>query len=558
MKPAELRPWKISSLHTLLLQKRFAVPKLQRNFVWDGNRAAKLLDSIYRDMPIGSLFLWEMDQKSAHLIRQSANVLPSFGTSNSKIWFVIDGQQRLSVIYQAFVAEKRKNDSGREIDFGRLCFVVHPDKNDEFAPRVVYRKPVERQYVPIKDIVAADWRKRFAKCPKAFLAKIEQCRNRVLNYPVPIVKVQSATLNEIGEVFTRVNSLGMRVTAADRAIALMGKLDVHAMAGELRQKIRDGGFSLGSVDPILMSFNLVTERLDLDGDPPKLEIMAKRWSRLIEQNDSAQADFKKLWHRSQRSFLSAVQYLHDRFPVFDESYLPSVNMLATLSVFFFHHQGQPNAYQAGEIRKWFWATGVAKRYSGAGYHRNIVADAKLFQALATGKKRRFILQERIDPVHDILGEQYNASSARTRAFFCLLATLKPKYLENGEEIPLGSGILSQASQTHRHHVFPRMQLKHYGFSSSVYNGLCNICFLVSRDNQQIGSRLPRGYLTEYRDAGRSRFHSVMRSHLIPVKPESGVWERGTKAGFKRFRAERLAVICKAFEKQAGIKLFQTN
>ena len=42
-------------------------------------------------------------------------------------------------------------------------------------------------------------------------------------------------------------------------------------------------------------------------------------------------------------------------------------MLATLSVFFFHHQGQPNAYQAGEIRKWFWATGVVKRYSGAGY-----------------------------------------------------------------------------------------------------------------------------------------------------------------------------------------------
>jgi len=103
-----------------------------------------------------------------------------------------------------------------------------------------------------------------------------------------------------------------------------------------------------------------------------------------------------------------------------------------------------------------------------------------------------------------------------------------------------------------------MQLKHYGFSSSVYNGLCNICFLVSRDNQQIGSRLPRGYLAEYRDAGRSRFHRVMRSHLIPVRPESGVWERGVKVGFKQFRAERLALICKAFEKQAGIKLFQTS
>jgi hypothetical protein len=50
--------------------------------------------------------------------------------------------------------------------------------------------------------------------------------------------------------------MGMRVTPTDRAIALMGKLDVHAMADELRRKIHDGGFSLSAIDPILMGFNL--------------------------------------------------------------------------------------------------------------------------------------------------------------------------------------------------------------------------------------------------------------------------------------------------------------
>ena len=112
--------------------------------MWDAGRAAKLLDSIYRDMPIGSLFLWEMDRKSAHLIRQSAEVLPSFNNSNPKIWFVIDGQQRLSVVYQAFEGEKRSNDAGRIIDFGRLCFAVHPDLKQEFPARIVYRKAVGR------------------------------------------------------------------------------------------------------------------------------------------------------------------------------------------------------------------------------------------------------------------------------------------------------------------------------------------------------------------------------------------------------------------------------
>src|SRR2546427_4728566 len=102
MKPPTIKKVSIRKLRTHLLARRFAVPKLQRNFVWDPGRAAKLLDSMYRAMPIGSLFLWEMDRKSANLVRQStAEVLPSFNSANTRIWFVIDGQQRLSVIHQA-------------------------------------------------------------------------------------------------------------------------------------------------------------------------------------------------------------------------------------------------------------------------------------------------------------------------------------------------------------------------------------------------------------------------------------------------------------------------
>ena len=142
MKPAQLMSMSIRRLHSHLIERRFAIPKLQRNFVWDGNRAASLLDSIFREMPIGSLFLWEMTQQSAHLIRQSASVLPPFAQKNTKIWFVIDGQQRLSVIYQALQGETKRNDAGREIDFGRLCFVLNPDNEDAFAKRIVYRKPV--------------------------------------------------------------------------------------------------------------------------------------------------------------------------------------------------------------------------------------------------------------------------------------------------------------------------------------------------------------------------------------------------------------------------------
>ncbi len=96
MKSPTLKAQTIRSLRRPLLQDhKFAVPKLQRNFVWDAGRAAKLLDGIYYQMPIGSLFLWDMDRKSANLIRQATGVLPSFNPKNKHIWFVIDGQPRL-------------------------------------------------------------------------------------------------------------------------------------------------------------------------------------------------------------------------------------------------------------------------------------------------------------------------------------------------------------------------------------------------------------------------------------------------------------------------------
>lgn len=557
MKPPHLTTCKIKTLRRTLQDRRFAVPKLQRNFVWDANRAAKLLDSIYHQMPIGSLFLWEMDRKSANLIRQATGVLPTFNGAHPRISFVIDGQQRLSVIYQAFEGREVKNDKGRNVDFGRVCFVVTPDGERQDPRRIVYRKPVDRQYVPVRDVLCSDWKRRMPSKAQWFLARIRDCRERLLSYPVPLVVVRSATLDDIGEVFIRVNSQGMRISSADRAVALMGKLDVRAMAEELRHKVRENVFDLEGIDPILMGFNLVTEPLDVDGDPPKLEAMARRWSKRLERDGTDRGAFRKLWHNYQNAFASAVDYLHTRFPVHDASYLPSANMLATLAVFFYHHRGQPNGHQAAEIRKWFWATGIAERYSGRGYHKNIVEDARLFKALASGRRRKFQLKDRLEREFDIQGTEYSARSARTRTFFCLLAAKRPRYLEGGAPIPLDKALISPANAKHRHHIFPQAQLKNH-FPARAYNSLCNICFLVCRDNSCVGMRVPRSYLSDFAQEGKRQFHAVMKSHLIPVGPDSGVWKAGVTGAFRTFRRQRLELICKELEKQAGMTLFRKH
>jgi len=69
----------------------FAVPKLQRRFVWDGRRSAQLLDSMNRGMPIGSLMVWRTTRRHEVLLRTDATLLPPYKNHQKEIWFLIDG-----------------------------------------------------------------------------------------------------------------------------------------------------------------------------------------------------------------------------------------------------------------------------------------------------------------------------------------------------------------------------------------------------------------------------------------------------------------------------------
>lgn len=130
----------------------------------------------------------------------------------------------------------------------------------------------------------------------------------------------------------------------------------------------------------------------------------------------------------------------------------------------------------------------------------------------------------------------------------------PRYLEDGSELPLGE-ISSRRNRSDKHHVFPRALLRRNGIEADRANSILNICYLVARENQSIGQRAPRKYLEEVPKSLRSR-NTALRSHLLPIGTDSGLWDSSIKRGFKRFREEREAILKKAFERQAGVALFE--
>lgn len=552
MKPPKLKHISVQQLHQHFSARVFAVPKLQREFVWDGKRAAALLDSISKGMPIGVVLIWQTKPQQYDLLRKSLNVLPEFDTSNRFGWFLIDGQQRLSVLHEAYAGGVKTNATGAAVDFGRVCFALNHDAEEEDRADFVYRKPITREYVAIQDILSSHWRQRFKDYPKYLLKRITDCRDRILQYQVPCLLIHSTDLEEVRSVFLRINSQGMAISSADRAFARASKVDLRDLAHELRAGINNA-FQDIDFTAILQGFAFVTEERELDVGQRALEATIAWWEKQIDK-DGTKSEFYHCWKKYRLAFGQAVDYLQANFDVLHSGFLPSVNMLATLSVFFFHHPAAPNTKQRSEIRKWFWATGVGLRYSGRGYRQNLMGDVQFFRRLASSPAATFKFSDLVDP-NDLSRQEYTKHSSLTNAFYCLLASQQPRYIVNGQPIP-ATIYASRSNRRDRHHIFPRQLLANFGFTHRDYNSLCNICFIVARENQKFGMKRPDSYLAEY--MRKKHFARAMRSHLIPYDRNSGLLTTGVKKAYIQFRQRRLHELCRAFEKQARIKLFRKS
>lgn len=91
------------------INKKYFLPDIQRNFVWDPEQVYALFDSIMRDYPISTFLFWKQD--GAYLKSENIKKLEFVHTSKGKnrenteissakeYMLVLDGQQRLTTFY---------------------------------------------------------------------------------------------------------------------------------------------------------------------------------------------------------------------------------------------------------------------------------------------------------------------------------------------------------------------------------------------------------------------------------------------------------------------------
>lgn len=214
------------------VSKSVDIPEFQREFIWDPEQVKLLAESLYRDYPVGSFLLWD---NSAYQEAKTAQA------SKASLW-VVDGQQRTTALCLLLDLKPYWWDEAETWNKARERYEVMvnllPDNGDErleFAlPNPIRRHDARwiavRQILALKDVeeltplaqglvskVAPDTSQAMALFGKVHgrLQRLWQVRKRT----IPIIKI-SHEVEDVAEIFARLNREGTRVKEADVTLAL--------------------------------------------------------------------------------------------------------------------------------------------------------------------------------------------------------------------------------------------------------------------------------------------------------------------------------------------------
>ncbi len=464
------------------------VPAFQRGYVWDMDRVAYLMDSIYKGYPFGSLLFWKTKNKLAVERSLGTFTLPP-PAEDYPIDYVLDGQQRLTSIFTVFQTELEIGDDPNWED---VYFDMSSDSDAQDCHFVPFGKGTAydaTRYFPMNVLFdSVRYREATQNLTKEQIAVIDKLQEKFKEITVPIQVLKTEDRSIVAIVFERVNRLGLALDTLQLLAAWTWSEDFDLLEKfrELRDELSDFGFE-GVGDDADLVLNCVAGILT--GEPGA--------EKLLELNG---AEVRSQFPNVQNGIRGAIDFLRSQLKVFNLKLLPYPAMLVPLAVFFAEPDGKEVVYDANTyrtIKRWFWRTCFSGRYSSQ--TRKIgVRDIERMNRLKTGQASG-IDDITVDmEAHFFLTNSFRVGTAITKTFVLMIANNEPKSLMSGKNIELDKALL-RYNRSEFHHIYPRAFLREQDVPEDRINALANFCFLSTAENKSIGRKRPSVYLADLGD-----------------------------------------------------------
>jgi len=385
---------------------------------WKRPEVAKLIDSVRREFPIGSLF-FGLRRES---LRISINKFQHLGLPQpsefDQIQMILDWQQRITSLYVAAKGLSLALNGASEKDYKKICFDLD-EKNFPVVSRSedcvrtvsVWRLFDQQGFDEVYDQLTPERRQIF-----------RQCRDTIVNYPLSIVEVDGKNLEEAVIIFERINQGGKTLSLFDLDVpnTWSNDFDLKVKTKELNQQREKVGF--GKVDEEVITYALA---LSIKGH-------CTRAHQLQLKNE----DIKANWRATAERLKLTVDFLRENLGVRIAEFSPYPPMLATMAAFFVKIGNRsPNALQAAFLKEWFWKAAFSQRYAKAVMTTLGMDWGTFFEPVTRAQEVSVDYRVAINE-KDIASPKMYTRSAIKNALLCLLALRKPPHFKNGTPITL--------------------------------------------------------------------------------------------------------------------------
>jgi uncharacterized protein with ParB-like and HNH nuclease domain len=126
------------------------LPMFQREFVWDKEQSAKLIDSILKGFPIGTFIFWKT-RDELRSYKEVGNYRLPETPKGDYVQYILDGQQRITSLY-AIRKGIRLTKDDKEVDYKDIFINLDYEQKEDEQIVVTERLP-EKHYVSVHDVL---------------------------------------------------------------------------------------------------------------------------------------------------------------------------------------------------------------------------------------------------------------------------------------------------------------------------------------------------------------------------------------------------------------------
>src|SRR5690606_17001822 len=265
----------IEDVIKLASEGRLRMPSFQRPFRWEPADRRALLDSIYRGYPVGTLLLWKNPPTQTEVGRPLDAV--SMATAAGDQYLVVDGQQRLTTLWEALGRQPKPKESALVFELESEEVRTRALTPEELEPRAPSQRNDELPEVPLYLVLDAaslsEWVPQWLSLEDR--RRYFELGKRIREYRLGLYVVEGADVDVLRHVFDRVNSTGKQMRREEVFEALIGSRIAQGGAGGLalvNARLSDLGFGALEHSTILKAFEAIRGAQVGRLDPRKLDV----------------------------------------------------------------------------------------------------------------------------------------------------------------------------------------------------------------------------------------------------------------------------------------------